>query len=124
MSHRVIPSGQLRISPTTHRMEGHEYGAGVSFFLVDYPPGRGNDLHRHPYAEVFIVESGTATFQIGSETIEVTGGHVVVSPAGEAHGFTNTGKDQLRLTAIHGAGQFTTEWLDGPDPVWTSQPQA
>ena len=75
-------------------------------------------------AEVFLVESGTATFQIGSETIEVTGGHVVVSPPGEAHGFTNTGDGELRLTAIHGAERFTTEWLAGADPVWTSEPGA
>jgi hypothetical protein len=47
---------------------------------------------------------------------------VVVSPPGEAHGFTNTGDGQLRLTAIHGAGRFDTEWLAGSDPAWTSKP--
>ena len=94
-----------------------------SVILVHSLPGMGPRLHRHPYAEVFIVESGTATFQIGSETLEVTGGHVVVSPPGEPHGFTNTGDGELRLTAIHGAGRFTTEWLAGADPVWTSNPE-
>ncbi len=44
----------------------------------------------------------------------------MVSPPGEPHGFTNTGPGELRLTAIHGAGRFDTEWLAGPDPVWTS----
>jgi hypothetical protein len=29
----------------------------------------------------------------------------------------------LRLTAIHGAGRFDTEWLAGDDPVWTSKPK-
>ena len=43
-----------------------------------------------------------------------------LSPPGEPHGFTNTGPGELRLTAIHGAGRFDTEWLAGPDPVWTS----
>ena len=38
------------------------------------------------------------------------------------HGFTNTGEGELRLTAIHGAGRFTTEWLRGPDSVWSSKP--
>jgi mannose-6-phosphate isomerase-like protein (cupin superfamily) len=37
---------------------------------------------------VFLVESGRRTFQIGDETIDVAGGNVVVSPPGEAHGFT------------------------------------
>ena len=29
---------------------------------------------------------------------------------------------ELRLTAIHGASRFDTEWLEGADPVWTSKP--
>jgi quercetin dioxygenase-like cupin family protein len=113
----------------THWSHSHEFvGADhedtpFSVILVHSEPGMGPRLHRHPYTEVFIVESGTATFQIGSETIVVTGGHVVVSPPGEPHGFTNTGDDELRLTAIHGAGRFNTEWLAGPDAVWTSNPQ-
>ena len=72
---------------------------------------------------MFIVESGQATFQIGESSIVVDGGHVVVSPPGEAHGFTNTGSGELRLTAIHGASRFNTEWLAGPDPTWTSKPK-
>jgi mannose-6-phosphate isomerase-like protein (cupin superfamily) len=51
----------------------------------------------------------------------VGGGTVVVSPAGEAHGFVNSGTGELRLTAIHGAGRFTTEWLEGDDPTWASK---
>ena len=93
-----------------------------SVILVHSQPGVGPKLHRHPYAEVFVVESGQATFQIGESTVVVDGGHVVVSPPGEAHGFTNTGSGELRLTAIHGAGRFDTEWLAGPDPAWTSKP--
>jgi mannose-6-phosphate isomerase-like protein (cupin superfamily) len=72
---------------------------------------------------VFIVESGQATFRIGEDTVVVDAGHVVVSPPGEAHGFTNTGDGELRLTAIHGGARFDTEWLDGPDPTWTSTPK-
>ena len=70
-----------------------------------------------------MVESGQATFQIGDETVVIEGGHVVVSPPGEAHGFTNTGDGELRLTAIHGAPRFDTEWLAGDDPAWTSRPK-
>lgn len=49
---------------------------------------------------------------------------MVVSPANVPHGFTNTGTGELRLVAIHGAGEFDTEWLAGADPVWTSKPEA
>jgi mannose-6-phosphate isomerase-like protein (cupin superfamily) len=67
------------------------------------------------------VESGQATFRIGEATTVVEAGHVVVSPAGEAHGFVNSGTAELRLVAIHGAPRFDTEWLEGPDPTWTSK---
>ena len=33
--------------------QGHHLGAGVSFIVVDAPPGSGPRLHRHPYEEVF-----------------------------------------------------------------------
>ena len=117
----IIRFDDLTHSEHSHEFVGAEHGdVSFSVILVHVQPGHGPQAHRHPYAEVFIVESGTATFQIGSERLEVTGGHVVVSPPGEAHSFTNTGEGDLRLTAIHGAGRFTTEWLRGADPVWTS----
>jgi mannose-6-phosphate isomerase-like protein (cupin superfamily) len=53
----------------------------------------------------------------------VPAGHVVVSPPGEAHGFVNSGPDELRLITIHAAGRFNTEWLAGPDPLWSSKPK-
>jgi mannose-6-phosphate isomerase-like protein (cupin superfamily) len=112
----------LEHSEHSHEFVGAEHGdVPFSVILVHSRPGAGPKVHRHPYAEVFIVESGRATFRIGDETVEVEGGHVVVSPAGEAHGFTNTGEGELRLTAIHGAGRFATEWLEEPDEVWTSK---
>ena len=118
----LISFDDLPHSPHSHEFVGADHAdAPFSVILVHVQPGHGPRVHRHPYAEVFIVESGTATFRIGAETVEVTGGHVVVSPPGEAHGFTNTGEDELRLTAIHGAGRFVTEWLKGADPVWTSE---
>ena len=111
MSHHVIASETLRISPTTHRLEGHEYGAGVSFFLVDYPPGRGNDLHRHPYAEVFVVQDGEASFTVGEGAVTGSAGDVVVVPAGTAHRFQASGDGNLRMTCIHASGTMESEWL-------------
>lgn len=120
----IIPLDDLDHTRHAHEFVGAEHG-DVPFcvILVHSQPGVGPKLHRHPYAEVFVVESGQATFQIGGETVVVAGGHVVVSPPGEAHGFTNTGTGELRLTAIHGASRFNTEWLSGPDPAWTSRPK-
>jgi len=119
----IVPFDDLEHSRHSHEFVGAEHGdVPFSVILVHSRPGVGPKLHRHPYAEVFVVESGQATFRIGDQTVVVDRGHVVVSPPGEAHGFTNTGDDELRLTAIHGAGRFFTEWLDGPDPTWTSKP--
>jgi len=119
----IIPLVDLEHSEHSHELIGAEHGdVPFSVILVHSKPGVGPKLHRHPYAEVFIVESGRATFRIGDETVVVDEGNVVVSPAGESHGFTNTGTAELRLMAIHGAPRFTTEWLAGPDPAWTSNP--
>ena len=117
----VIPFEELEHTEHSHEFEGAQHGdVPFSVIVVHSRPGVGPKLHRHAYAEVFIVESGQATFQIGDRRLVVEGGHVVVSPPGEAHGFTNTGQGALRLTAIHGGSRFQTEWLDGPDPTWTS----
>lgn len=122
----IIPFDDLEHSEHSHEFVGAEHGDDIPFcvILVHSQPGVGPKLHRHPYPEVFVVERGRATFRIGDETVVVEGGHVVVSPSGEAHGFTNTGTGELRLMAIHGAGRFNTEWLEGPDTVWTSKPKA
>jgi mannose-6-phosphate isomerase-like protein (cupin superfamily) len=118
----IVPFEELEHSEHSHEFVGEEHG-DIPFcvILVHSRPGVGPKLHRHPYPEVFIVESGQATFQIGEKSVVVEGGHIVVSPSGEAHGFTNTGAGELRLTAIHGAGRFTTEWLAVLDPTWTSK---
>ena len=118
----IVPFDDLEHSAHSHELVGAEHGdVPFSVILVHSRPGIGPKVHRHPYAEVFIVESGEATFRIGDDTVVVEGGHVVVSPAGEAHGFTNTGAGELRLTAIHGGSRFVTEWLEGTDPTWTSR---
>ena len=133
--HRPKPAGEgdrigqiLDLDDLSHTIQSHEFvGAEYgdvpfSVILVHSTPGAGPQLHRHPYAEVFIVESGEATFRLGDETVVVRGGHVVVGPPDVPHGFTNTGTDELRLTAIHGAPRFDTEWLTEPDPVWVTRP--
>jgi mannose-6-phosphate isomerase-like protein (cupin superfamily) len=118
----VLALDELEHTEHSHELLGAEHGdVPFSVILVHSRPGVGPKLHRHPYAEVFIVEAGRATFRIGEETIVVDAGQLVVSPPGEAHGFTNTGDGELRLVAIHGAGRFSTEWLAGPDPTWTSK---
>ena len=120
----VVPFAELEGSRHAHEVEGVDLGEDVGFSViaVHSGPGVGPRVHRHPYPEVFVVEAGEATFQLGSESVVVGAGHVVVAPSGEPHGFVNSGTGELRLVAIHGAARFATEWLEGVDPAWAKRP--
>ncbi len=51
MAH-IIEKDELPHSGTAHRFEGYLHGEmDVSFFLSDTAPGKGPDLHKHPYDE-------------------------------------------------------------------------
>jgi mannose-6-phosphate isomerase-like protein (cupin superfamily) len=91
--------------------QGADHAAGdLSFFLVDSQPGRGPELHRHPYPEVFVVLEGTARFVVGSEEVETAGGRVVVAPERVWHRFTSVGPETLRMITLHPAPRVVTEW--------------
>jgi len=42
----------------------------------------------------------------------VSAGDIVVIPAGQVHGFVNSGEGRLQQIDIHASGHFVTEWLD------------
>lgn len=86
-------------------------GAGISIILESTTEaGTGPRLHRHPYAETFIIRRGSATFTIGSATVTGRAGQVLVAPAGTPHRFS-TGPEGYEAVHIHGAPRFETEWL-------------
>jgi quercetin dioxygenase-like cupin family protein len=112
----VLRAGDVpRVSPTACLFEGGEHGVSVSAFVVDSTPGRGPSLHVHPYAEVFIVHEGEATFAVDGGGIVAAAGDIVVAPAGRPHRFTNTGTGRLLMTSISPAGRVETTWLDRDD---------
>jgi mannose-6-phosphate isomerase-like protein (cupin superfamily) len=109
----VINRDDLPMDGHSHDLEGYLYGgAPTSLIFFDGPPGSGPKLHRHPYAEVFVVQEGQATFIVGDETIEAIGGQILVAPAGVPHKFVNTGSGPLRQLDIHTHDRFVTEWLE------------
>jgi mannose-6-phosphate isomerase-like protein (cupin superfamily) len=109
----IISVDDLPMSNIAREFVGGDHGGvGICAILVDAPPGRGPSLHRHPYDEVFITQEGTATFLIGEEQREVGPGQVVVVPAGQWHGFVNSGAGPLRQIDIHVSAGFETEWLE------------
>ena len=109
---RVIDLSDPGNGQDANEVQGHNHSAAVSIIVVDAPPGGGPRLHRHPYEEVFVIQEGTATFTAGDETIQATGGQVVVVSGGVPHKFVNTGEARLRQVDIHASDRFVTEWLE------------
>lgn len=106
----VIRRDQL---PTANEFEGDDHGGlDISFLVVDAAPGDGPALHKHAYAEVFIVLEGVATFIAGDEERQVRAGEIVVVPPDTPHRFFNAGPGPLRQVDIHTNPRFVTEWLD------------
>jgi mannose-6-phosphate isomerase-like protein (cupin superfamily) len=91
-------------------------GAGVSLILESTSQeGVGPRLHRHPYAETFVIRRGSATFTIGAGDAarEVVGhaGQVIVVPAETPHRF-RTGPGGYEAVHIHASVRFVTQWLE------------
>ena len=90
---------------------GDDIGADISIIVPHALPGDRVNLHRHPYAEVFVVLEGEATFTLGDEQRIVRAGEIAVAPPGVAHGFMNSGFGPLRQVDIHEHPRFITDWL-------------
>jgi mannose-6-phosphate isomerase-like protein (cupin superfamily) len=101
-----------------YTFRGSEHGdVPVSAIVDRSQPGEGPALHRHPYDEVWIVEQGEVTFSAGDRSLPARAGHVVTVPAGEFHGFKNTGATPLQMVCIHTRARMETEWLQPREPV-------
>jgi mannose-6-phosphate isomerase-like protein (cupin superfamily) len=66
-------------------------------------------LHRHPDAEIFIVQEGHATFTVGDEAIDASGGKMLIVLASVPHKFINTGIGSLPQIDIRMSDHFVTE---------------
>jgi mannose-6-phosphate isomerase-like protein (cupin superfamily) len=118
MQMHVIKHDQLPRSEIAHELVGTEHGLDITVLFVEAAPGRGPALHRHPYAELFIVEEGDATFTVAGEEQQVRAGDIVVARPDQPHSFVNSGRQPLRQIDIHLSASFSTEWLDDPvDPT-------
>jgi len=105
----IVAIEELRRSPRAALFEGGDQ-ADVSIFVTTYAHGEGPDQHLHPYPEVFVVETGTATFRVDGEEYEVGAGHIVVVPPETPHGFKNRAEETLHVLGIHpSAGVIQTD---------------
>jgi quercetin dioxygenase-like cupin family protein len=69
-------------------------------------PGCSAPAHLHTVEEVLTVLDGCAEIWVGEERITVIAGQSVIVPAGQRHGFRNTGETVLHLEAILAVPMF------------------
>jgi mannose-6-phosphate isomerase-like protein (cupin superfamily) len=111
--HSVIRSGELQPSPGgTVTFEGEAYGSDISCFLVDNEPGKGPDLHRHPYSETWFVRSGRARITADGADLEAGPGDIVVVTPMTPHKFKNIGTERLEIVCIHASPRIIQEDLE------------
>ncbi len=115
----IISRDQLPFTGSSPEHEGYTVGGDipVSLILIEMMPGDGPALHSHPYAEIFVVLEGKATYTVGDREVEVVAGQVVIALPNEPHAFVNSGDGPLRQVDIHCSDRFITEWLERRSPV-------
>lgn len=105
------PSDQRKGPIAKVEFEGQAYGAGISLFQGNLPPGKGPGLHKHPYPETCIVLSGQAAMVLdGKEVLADTGDIVVIAPA-TPHRFTAIGDRRLDMVCVHASERVIIEYL-------------
>src|SRR5205823_2074269 len=93
-------------------LEGVATGAGISLIFNYLKSPDGPRLHKHPYAETFIIQAGEVRLTAGGEEILARAGQVVVVPPGTPHKFVQSGTEPLEMLDIHASDRFVTEWLE------------
>lgn len=94
-------------------IEGYLLGSPVSI-MREYitTAGRGPRLHRHPYAETFVIHRGRALFTVGDEQVVGAEGQILVVPEFVSHCFEVLDGSTYEATHVHANDRFVTEWLE------------
>ncbi len=75
-------------------------------------PGKGAPTHLHSVEEVLTVLAGTADVWVDDERATVGAGQSLLIPAGQKHGFRNTGDTVLHVQAVLAAPVFEASFDD------------
>jgi mannose-6-phosphate isomerase-like protein (cupin superfamily) len=60
------------------------------------PQGGTVRLHRHPYEEIILIQEGIATLTVGSATLAVRGGQIMIIPAEVPDKFMNMSEQRRK----------------------------
>jgi quercetin dioxygenase-like cupin family protein len=108
----VVNQADLPLSNIAREFVGDDHGGiGITFLVVDAPPGRGPALHRHPYAEIFIVQEGEVTLTDGESERVIRAGDVAVVAAGRAARVHEHRRRPAAPDRHPPQPHFETEWL-------------
>src|SRR3954451_8738645 len=103
----------LHADVSSRNLQSYLHGdLSISVILFDGDPGSGSKLHRHPYAEVFIMVEGRATVTVGDDTVEAAPSQILIAQPNQAHKFVNTGGGPLRSNSVHNGPRFIQEVLE------------
>ena len=101
----VFDLDEMKFSPTAALFEGlPRAGVGISVFVVRTPPGKGVDIHVHPYSETFVLLEGSGRWTAGDEAVDLHANQMLVVPSETPHGFRNTGEEPLLVVSVHESG--------------------
>jgi len=81
----ILRREQLPWSEIAHELVGAHHGLDITVLFVEVPPGAGPALHRHPYAELFIVQEGEAIFTLDGERRKVGAGYILIARTNQPH---------------------------------------
>ncbi len=85
-----------------HGVYGKTLLAGdVKVVLTRVAPGGSSSAHKDPHAHVFYFLEGQGVLRLGEKEFPARPGVAARVPAGEAHGYENTGADDLVLISIN-----------------------
>jgi quercetin dioxygenase-like cupin family protein len=80
-------------------------------------PGTGAPTHSHSVEEVLTVREGEAEMWIGEQRVTVMAGQSLIVPAGQKHGFRNSGAGTLHLHAVLASPVFEATPEGATEPV-------
>lgn len=107
VDHAAMPVGRSPSNlPIRDLMSGQNGARDLYLGEQWLAPGEEVRLHTHAVEEILVFLSGTGEVTLGGRVEPVGAGISVHIPPGEPHGFTNTGKDELRLLVIFPGNEF------------------
>jgi quercetin dioxygenase-like cupin family protein len=87
------------------RCASEQSGGAVLALEVTIPPGGGPPmLHRHDPFELYRVERGELTFDLGGERLRAAAGSVVAIPGGAEHTVRNESEREARAFVVFTPG--------------------